>query len=89
MLHFPVLCKKKEEKSISSSSAGLTAAEFRIAVMVAYHNAVLFIFDHICQMLRKNLPDSKITKSYHCGRTKIAYILNYALVDELIDALKK
>ena len=48
----------------------------------------LFLSDHIRQMQRKNFPDSKIAKFYHC-RTKIVCILNYALANELIDAMKK
>ena len=49
----------------------------------------LFLSDHIHQMLRENFPDSEIAKSYHCARTKIACNLNYALANELIDAMKK
>ena len=56
---------------------------------MAHHNAALFLFDHIHQMLRKSFPDSEIAKSYHCARTKVACIFNYALANELIDDMKK
>jgi len=44
-------------------------------------------------MQRKNFPDSKIAKSYHCACTKTACILNYAIApmlrDDLITQMKK
>ena len=56
---------------------------------MAHHNAALFLPDHIGQMQRESFCNSKIVKSYSCERTKIACILSCALVNELIDAIKK
>ena len=64
-------------KSVSNPvHQNIIAAEFRNAVMMAHHNAALFLSDHI-------------VKFYHCARTTTACILNCALAYELIDAMKK
>ena len=65
--------------SSDSGSNEVTAAEVRNTMMIAYHNAALCLADHIGPMQRKNFPDSKIAKKYHCARTKTACILNYAI----------
>lgn len=53
----------------------------------AEHNAPLSMADHIGPMLKKNFPDSEISRNYHSARTKTACILNHAVAPDLKEKL--
>ena len=61
---------------------------------LAEHNLVIAAVDHLSALVKEYFPDSKITKSYLCAKTKTFCILNRAiypelqqsLIDEMIDS---
>ena len=49
------------------------------------HNIPLNVAEHLNKFYARAFPDSKIAKSFKCGRTKSTCILNNALAPDLKD----
>ena len=60
-------------------SASVIEAETRSAMFVSKHNLAFLASDHATKLFPKMFPDSKIAKSFACGRTKTTAIVKEAL----------
>ena len=68
-------------------------AEVKVSGFLAEHNLPLATADHLTHLFKDIFPDSKIAKSYSCGKTKATCILNRAikpsLQSELIQQMRE
>ena len=54
---------------------------------IAEHNIPLAVADHLGLLFKDIFPDSKIAKSYACGKTKSICVLNRAIKPDLQSSL--
>ena len=63
----------------AQQSASVIEAETHWAMFVSKHNLAFLASDHATKLFPKMFPDSKIAKSFACGRTKTTAIVKEAL----------
>ena len=82
--------KAREVQRVKYQTASL---EISLSAMTAKHNLPISHMDTLQNVLKKNVPDSKVIQALQCGRTKTTGIIKHVIAPaaskELHDILKK